>query len=290
MRRRLFIGGGVALVGGCAGIASRVDDTDAAFVAIRNTLGAGARLGVAAVDTRGGRRIGFDPDARYAMASTFKAPLAAAVLARADRGLVSLDAPVRFGAADLLEYAPAVRAALPAGSLTVRQLCAAAVEVSDNSAANLLLALIGGPAGFTRFVRGAGDRMTRLDRIEPDLNANVPGDGRDTTTPAAMADLLRALLTGRVLAPASEALLIGWMEASGTGLGRLRAGLPDDWRAGDKTGTGERGAVNDVAIARPPGGGAILIACYQSGGDADRPTRERAHAAVARVVAARLRH
>lgn len=289
MRRRTFIGGGVALLGGCAAVAPRVGDADAAFVAIRNTLGVGARLGVAALDTRDGRRIGFDADARYAMASTFKAPLAAVVLARVDRGLLSLDAAVPFGTADLLEYAPAVRAALPAGALTVRELCAAAVEVSDNSAANLLLGLIGGPVGFTRFVRGAGDRATRLDRIEPELNANAPDDLRDTTTPAAMADLLRALLTGGVLTSASASLLIGWMEASATGLGRLRAGLPEGWRAGDKTGTGERGAVNDVAIAWPPGSPPILIACYQSGGDADRPTRERAHAAVARVVAARLR-
>ena len=263
--------------------------TDAAFAAIRATLGPGARLGVAALDVRTGGRIGFDADARYAMASTFKAPLAAAVLARVDRGALSLDAPVRFGSADVLEYAPVVRAALSEGSLSVRRLCAAAVEVSDNSAANLLLGLIGGPPGFTRFARAAGDRATRLDRIEPDLNENAPSDSRDTTTPAAMVGLMRALFAGRVLTPASAALLVGWMDASTTGRERLRAGLPGDWTVGDKTGTGKRGAVNDIAIARPPRGRPVLIACYQSGGDAPMPVRNRAHADVARIVAARLR-
>ena len=115
MDRRSFIGGGVALLGGCASTARVAGDDDAAFAAIRATLGPGARLGVAALDMRGGERMGFDADARYAMASTFKAPLAAAVLARTDRGLLSLDAPVAFGSADLLEYAPIVRAALAAG-------------------------------------------------------------------------------------------------------------------------------------------------------------------------------
>lgn len=284
--RRAVLLGGAAALGGCAigfGPAAHTE-----FVAIRGTLGPGARLGVAVLDTGSGHRIGFDADARYAMASTFKAPLAAAVLARADAGALSLDDPVRFGTADLLEYAPVVRAAVGRGSLTVRQLCAAAVEVSDNSAANLLLGLIGGPVGFTRFVRAAGDCSTRLDRIESELNANTPGDPRDTTTPAAMTDLMRALLVGRVLAPSSAALLRDWMVGSTTGRERLRAGLPPDWRVGDKTGTGERGAVNDVAVAWPPGRAPIFIACYQSGGDADRPVRNLAHARVAKLVAERL--
>lgn len=293
MDRRVFIGG-IAILTGCASLRTRSSEEDAAgadaeFAAIRATLGPGARLGVAALDVRTGRRIGFDADGRYAMASTFKVPLVAAVLARVDRGALALDAPVRFGSADILEYAPVVRAALPMGVLSLRQLCAAAVEVSDNSAANLLLGLIGGPAGFSRFVRKAGDQMSRLDRIEPALNENASGDDRDTTTPKAMVDLLRALLVGRVLTPESAGRIVGWMRASATGRERLRAGLPEDWSVGDKTGTGLRGAVNDVAIAWSPNGGPYLIACYQSGGDAPVPLRNRAHADVARAIAARLR-
>lgn len=285
--RRTFIAGTAALLAGCT---HRTADpeVDSELGAIRATLGREGRLGVAALDTATGRRIGFDADSRYAMASTFKTPLAAAVLTLADRGAVSLDAQVRFTTADLQSHAPVVRANLAKGSLTLRQLCAASVEVSDNSAANLLLARIGGPAGVTAFMRRAGDPVTRLDRIEPDLNENIAGDPRDTTTPAAMVDLMRALLVGDVLAPPSPALLIGWMESSTTGLERLRAGLPTGWRAGDKTGTGARGSTNDIAITWPPGRAPILIACYQSGGDAQAAVRNAVHEKVARVVAARL--
>lgn len=137
-------------------------------------------------------------------------------------------------------------------------------------------------------MRRAGDPVTRLDRIEPDLNENIAGDPRDTTTPAAMVDLMRTLLVGNALAPASRALLIGWMESSTTGLGRLRAGLPAGWRAGDKTGTGARGSANDIAIAWPPRRAPILIACFQSGGEAAASVRNAAHARVARVIAALL--
>ena len=284
--RRTFVGGGLALLAGCAhGGINFAPDSE--FAAIRATLGPGGRLGVAALDTATGRRIGFDADSRYAMASTFKVPLVAAVLAAVDRGALSLDAPIRFGPDDLQAYAPVVRANLTGGSLTLRQLCAAAVEVSDNSAANLLLARIGGPAGLTDFMRRTGDPVTRLDRIEPDLNENVAGP-RDTTTPSAMVGLMRALLVGDVLAPASRALLIGWMETASTGRERLRAGFPNGWRAGDKTGTGARGSVNDIAIAWPPGRAPILIASYQDGGTAAATVRNLAHAQVARLVAARL--
>ena len=286
--RRMFIGGGLAVLGGCALDRPGGRSADAEFVAIRATLGAGARLGVAAVDTGDGRSLGFDADSRYAMASTFKVALAAAVLVRADDGRLSLDDPVPFGPADLVEYAPVVVANLGRGALSVRQLCAAVVEVSDNSAANLLLARIGGPAGLTAFIRRSGDGMTRLDRTEPTLNRNDVGDPRDSTTPLAMVSLMRTLLTGSVLKPASRAQLTGWMESSTTGRERLRAGLPESWRAGDKTGTGGRGAFNDIAIAWPPGRPPILIASYQSGGDAAKAIRDLAHARTARLVASRL--
>lgn len=201
---------------------------------------------------------------------------------------MSLDRQVRFTAADVQSYAPVVRANLSRGSLSLRALCAAVVEVSDNSAANLLLATIGGPASLTGFIRRSGDHVTRLDRIEPELNSNDPGDLRDTTTPRAMVGLLKTLLTTDRLTRSSRALLIGWMEKSPTGLDRLRAGLPASWRAGDKSGTGERGALNDIAIAWPPRRAPVLIASYQSGGDAPPATRKSAHAEVGRLIAARL--
>lgn len=254
------------------------------FEAVRASIG--GRLGVAALDTGSGRRIAFAADDRFAMASTFKLALAAAILREVDRGRLRLDQPVLPPPGPLPAYSPVVAALRPAGAIPVERLARAIVEVSDNGAANMLLALTGGPAGFTRFVRAAGDRATRLDRIETDLNENRPGDPRDTTTPAAMLGLMHRLLLGPILSPASSARLMVWLEASGTGVRRLRAGLPADWRAGDKTGTGERGSVNDLCIAWPPARAPILIACYLDGSARPRAELEAAHAEVARIVAA----
>jgi beta-lactamase class A len=158
--------------------------------------------------------------------------------------------------------------------------------VSDNTAANLLLARIGGPAGWTRFARQAGDLTSRLDRDEPTLNSNLPGDPRDTTTPRAMAGLLERVLTGDLLSPVSRGRLIDWLVATETGRDRLRAGLPPDWRVGDKTGTGGRGACNDVAVAWPPRGGPWYIAAYVSESPAAPERLNAAHAELGRMVAA----
>lgn len=136
------------------------------------------------------------------------------------------------------------------------------------------------------FFRSCGDAATRLDRTETTLNTNLPGDPRDTTTPAAMVGTMRALLFGDRLSAASRARLGGWMEGATTGRARLRAGLPAGWRVGDKTGNGANGTANDIAFAIPPGRAPILIARYQSGGTADLAARDAIHAAVARAVAA----
>jgi len=281
--RRTLIAGTVALAAAPAVARTRAEPE---LEAIRARTG--GRLGVFALDTGSGRSFGLDAEARYAMASTFKLPLAAAVLAEVDAGRRRLDEQVPFTTADLLEYAPYVRANLQAKTLPIAGLAQAAVEVSDNSAANLLLPLIGGPAGLTRFARAHGDRTTRLDRNEPDLNANLTGDPRDTTTPAAMVGLLRRLLVGKALSPASREMLIRWLVACETGKARLRAGLPKDWRAGDKTGTGARGAANDVAILWPPRRPPILVACFVDAEDAKPAARDAAHAAVGALVARRF--
>lgn len=257
------------------------------FAAIEATL-AGGRLGVAAIDLATGRSFYYRADERFAHCSTFKVPLVAAVLARIDARQLSGERRIPIAPADLLDYAPATRAALPRGHMTVFELCEAAVVLSDNTAANLLLPLVGGPAGLTRFARVHGDRATRFDRTEPTLNTNLPGDRRDTTTPRAMIGLLEQLLIRPVLASASRARLAGWMVACSTGKARLRAGLPSSWRAGDKTGTGERGAVNDVAIAWPSphrASGPLLVACYVDAPRVSVDTAAAAHAAVARIAA-----
>jgi beta-lactamase class A len=169
--------------------------------------------------------------------------------------------------------------------MTIGALAQAAITVSDNTAANLLLAKLGGPAGFTEFVRSLGDPVTRLDRAEPALNSNDPGDVRDTTSPRAMVELMRQILCGDALKSTSRERLLTWLRASETGKDRLRAGLPHDWIIGDKTGTGQRGAVNDVAIALPPGRAPILIAAYLSDAKAGLPALVAAQADIGRLVA-----
>ena len=140
----------------------------------------------------------------------------------------------------MLPTSPDVEAKLATGasSMTVRDLCAAIVMSSDNAAANMLLKGIGGPPAFTAFMRTIGDEKTRLDRAEPDLNVNLPGDPRDTTTPRAMVDSMLRVFTQDVCRMPSRALLIDWMIRSRTGLDRVRAGIPKSWQVGDKTGTG----------------------------------------------------
>jgi len=160
------------------------------------------------------------------------------------------------------------------------------VQVSDNTAANLLLDVVGGPSGVTQFVRSIGDTVTRLDRREPEMNENLAGDPRDTTTPAAMATTARTLLLGKTLSPSSRDLLTRWMITSMRGVDRLRAGLPASWRVGTKAGTGPNGALNDVAIAWPPHHAPILVASYFTGGNIDNDARSAGQAEVARAIAA----
>lgn len=288
LTRRMMVIGAPLLAVACATPGRSVDSVEAQFQALCAGLGAGNRLGVAVIDTGTGRRWSYQGDQRFAMASTFKVVLAAAILAKVDAGRMSLSQEIPYSAADMVSHAPVTQANLAAGRLSVGRLCQAIVEVSDNPAANLLLRPIGGPQGLTAFIRASGDGITRLDRYETELNENLPGDPRDTTTPIAMAGLLRTLLVGDRLSPDSRARLIGWMVGASTGLDRLRAGFPAGWRVGDKTGSGARGAHNDVAIAWPPGAGRapLIIASYLDAPDHDAARRNATHAAVARIVAA----
>jgi beta-lactamase class A len=169
--------------------------------------------------------------------------------------------------------------------MTVRELCAAVVEVSDNPAANLLLKMIDGPAGLTRFLRSLGDRETRLDRYELELNSNLPGDPRDTTTPRAMVHSMEQVLTKQVLSSASRELLLGWMINASTGLKMFRQGLPPEWKVGDKTGKGANGAVNDLVIAWPPARKPVLIALYLSDSSQTVADLSAAHAEIGGIVA-----
>jgi beta-lactamase class A len=244
----------------------------------------GGRLGVAALDLETGRRTGYRADERFAMCSTFKALAAALVLARVDRGEERLDRRIVFSADQLVPYSPVTDKRVGPPGVSVGELCEAAITISDNTAANLLLASFGGPEAVTAFARRLGDTSTRLDRIEPDLNEATPGDPRDTTTPAAMLENLRRLVLGDVLSPESRGLLAGWLVANKTGGARLRAGLPPTWRVGDKTGTGNHGATNDVAIAWPPDRSPLLLSVYYAESLATADQRNAVIADVARAI------
>ncbi len=247
-------------------------------------LEAGGRIGIAAFDTATGASLGHRADERFAMCSTFKLLLVSAVLARADAGAESLDRLVAYGPDDLVQHSPVVAARLQEKSMSVHDLCAAALVYSDNAAANLLLGIIGGPAGVTSYARSLGDTMTRLDRTEPSLNSNHPGDLKDTTTPAAMLGSMRAVLVGGALSPGSRDLLVSWLTRSATGSGRLRAGIDPRWPVGSKSGSGGNGAANDIAIVWPPGRSPILIAVYYSESTSPESFRDEAIAEVGRIV------
>lgn len=244
----------------------------------------GGRIGVYAHNLKTGRALAWRQDERFVMCSTFKASLVACVLQRVDRGDEHLDRSISYGTKDLIGYAPTARANVSTGSLSVAEMCRAAVELSDNTCTNLLLASIGGPLAMTAFWRSIGDPLTRLDHYEPELNESRPGNPEDTTTPAAMAENLRRLLLGRILSSASRQRLTGWMLGCRTGANRLRAGLPARWRIGDKTGNNGQDAAGDIAVAWPSHDRPILICAYTQGGSPTPIQLSSAFAAVGRRV------
>jgi len=243
----------------------------------------GGRLGVAILDSGSGRIVAHRGEERFAMCSTFKFVAAAFALARVDRGEEELERRVSYGKADLITYSPVTEKHVEKG-LTVAELCDAAVTLSDNTAGNLLLDSFGGPKGLTEYMRSLGDEASRLDRREPDLNEAKPGDPRDTTTPVAMAGLLRQTLLGGALSPASRQQLTAWLVANKTGDKRLRVGVPKGWRIGEKTGTGNNNATNDVGVIWPPGRAPLVVTAYYTESRASLPEREAVLAEVGRLA------
>ncbi|HEX7694593.1 MAG TPA: class A beta-lactamase [Sphingomonas sp.] len=247
----------------------------------------GGRLGVAVLDTGSSARFAYRGDERFPLCSTFKLVLVAAILSRIDRGQERSVRRIRVTPGDILGNSPFARRRVGRDASVV-ELSRAAIVFSDNSAANLLLPSIGGPAGLTRFIRSLGDPVTRLDRGEPALGAGVPGDPRDTTSPTAMVGLVRHILLGGLLTPSSRQQLETWLMAARPGIHRLRAGLPVDWRVGDKTGTGDHGSNNDVAILWPPRRAPLVVASYLTQSPRPGAVLDATHAAVARAIVAAL--
>ncbi|GGF14629.1 class A beta-lactamase [Williamsia phyllosphaerae] len=222
----------------------------------------GSRIGVVALDTETGAMIGNRADERFPMLSTFKVLAVAALLRAHPLRTGYFDQVVRFTAADIVSNSPVTSTRIDTG-MTVADLARAALQYSDNTAGNLLLDRLGGPDALTAFARSIGDPVTRLDRREPELNTAIPDDPRDTSTPAAQAENLRTLLLGvpdPTVAPTrpEREQLTDWMIQNTTGAAKIRAALPG-WTVADKTGGGDHGSANDVAVAWPPGGGAAIV-------------------------------
>jgi beta-lactamase class A len=218
-----------------------------------------ARLGVVLHDLGSGRIWAHKADQRFPMCSTFKALAAAAVLARVDRGEETLARRVVIQPSDLVTYSPVTKEHVGGDGMPIGEICAAAIATSDNTAGNLMLKAIGGPQGLTAFLRSIGDTTSRLDRWETELNEAKPGDPRDTTTPAALTATMQALALGTVLTAKSRDILVGWLLGNKVGDTKVRAGVPKDWRVGDKTGAGEFGTNNDTGIIWPPNRRPVLF-------------------------------
>lgn len=241
-----------------------------------------ARLGAFVLDTETGATLGYRADERFAMCSTFKAIAAGAVLSRVDAGKEDLARRLHWKKADLIAHSPVTEKHVKDG-LTLAELCHAATTVSDNTAANLLLQAIGGPAGFTAFARALGDPVTRIDRMEPALNSAKPGDKRDTTSPAAMAALLKALVLDDALSPASREKLGQWMIANTTGGTKLRAGLPRSFIVGDRTGAGANGTNNVTAVIWQPERKPLVATVFITETQTPRPETDPAMAEIGRL-------
>jgi beta-lactamase class A len=249
-------------------------------------LKTGGRIGAYAENLKTGTKFAWRGNERFVMCSTFKASLVACTLARIDRGEENLDRMIAYGPEDIQDfYAPVAKQNLARARMSVAEMCEAAVELSDNVCANLLLASVGGPGALTSFWRSIGDMTSRLDHNEPVLNRSKPGDPHDTTTPVAMAGNLRRFLLGDLLSAQSRSRLLNWMIACKTGANRLRGGLPADWRIADKTGNNGTDAAGDIAMAWPMPDLPVAICVYTQGGAPSAVQLESVFGNVGRAVA-----
>lgn len=248
-----------------------------------------ARLGVVLDDLESGTTWTHRADERFPMCSTFKALAGAAILARVDRGEEELARRVVFREADLVTYSPVTKAHVGGDGMPLGEICAAAITTSDNTAGNLMLKALGGPEGLTLFLRSIGDDVSRLDRWETELNEAKPGDPRDTTSPSALTKTMQTLALGSALSAKSRDQLTAWLVANKTGDAKVRAGVPKDWRVGDKTGAGEYGTNNDTGIIWPPNRKPILFTILMTETASPVPEKNAGMADIARAVAGQYR-
>lgn len=294
---------GTALAGGCAAApeAPRETATTTSTTPTTTTVAPadpaplrelerrhGVRLGLHAVNVETGRTLAHREDERFALLSTFKTLAAAALLHEHPLASGYFETVITYTQADLVANSPVTSTRVATG-MTVAELCEAAITRSDNTAGNLLLKELGGPEGLTRFLRSTGDTESRLDRWETELNTAIPGDVRDTTTPRAIANSYRELVLGDTLGKPERERLKAWLLANTTGDARIRAGLPEGWTTADKTGTGDYGSANDVAITWTEDGTPIVLSVMTTKPAQDAEVDQTVLAEAARTVAEALR-
>lgn len=243
----------------------------------------GARLGVCALDTGTGLQIRYRADERFPLCSTFKAFVGAAILQRSVKNPGLLQQRIHYSQKDLTTYSPIAEKHLGDG-MTVAELCAAAIQYSDNTSANLLMKILGGPSAVTAFARSIGSREFQVDRWEPDMNTAIPGDLRDTATPASVSQGLESLVLGDALPDLQKKQLKEWLIGNTTGAKLIRAAAPAAWQVGDKTGSGAYGTANDIAVLWPPEGRPIILAIYQTHQQAEAKRNDELIVAAARIV------
>lgn len=277
LRRVLLAGllsGGVfaALVAGQALAQDELTKLAGTIARIENSLD--ARVGLLVVESGSDWSFGHRVGERFPMNSTFKALLCGAVLGWADEGKVDLAETIEIDADDILDHAP-VTGSRVGNAMRIGELCLATIDMSDNTAANLLIDRVGGPFAVTSFLQGIGDSVTRLDRYEPEMNSFAPDDPRDTTTPAAMVSTLQKLLLGDVFSPMSRAQLRDWMGGGGVTGEMIRAAAPNDWKIADKSGSGAASR-SIVAMIAPPDHAPYFVAIYLSEAEVDFEARSAA--------------
>jgi beta-lactamase class A len=253
----------------------------AQFAKLERTLA--GRLGVFALNTANGKQLNYRGDEYFPMCSTFKVILTSAILKRSTQIDGLMQQRIKYQQNDLVTYSPITKQHIEDG-MTVDALCAAALQYSDNTASNLLMKILGGPGAVTTFARSIGDGQFRLDRWETALNSSIPGDRRDTSTPNAMGLSLQRLALGDALEPRLQLQLRVWLQGNTTGAARIRAGMPADWQVGDKTGTGDYGTANDIALIWPPRRSPVVVTIYTTQGEKDAKSRNDIIASAARIV------
>lgn len=280
-RRRLIVAGAVVPFASFALGSRNAHASEPSFADIERA--AGGRLGVCATDTATGAQIQYRGAERFPFCSTFKLMLSAAVLARSLTVPGLMQRRIHYTRREMVAYSPISSTHL-ANGMTVEALCAAAIQYSDNSAANQLLKLLGGPAAVTAYARSIGDTEFRLDRHETELNTAIPGDLRDTTTPVAMARSVQSLVVDQALPAAQREQLQTWLRGNTTGAKRIRAGVPANWQVGDKTGTGDQGTANDIGVLWPPARKPLVLAVYYTQQVADANANDTIIAAATRIA------